>query len=260
MHLTSVDDAAWASPWRRRRVGEKALLSLGLVLTALLAPTWPGTVLVGLAALAAILGPARIRPAVLAGVMAAPSAFILVGAASVAVGVGSPVAESHLLWRWGPFSLGRDGLLRAAGLLGHGIAGALALMVLATTTPMVDLITWGRRWRIPDPLLEVAALTYRLLWVLLATTVGIRQAQAARLGDAAPLRRRMEAAGNAVGAVLVRSWNQARRLEEGLAGRGYESSLTTLSVQRPASPRFLLATAAALATIWALVWAVVGHG
>lgn len=260
MHLSSVDDAAWASPWRRRRVGEKALLSVGLVLTALVAPPWPGTVLVALVSLAAILGPARIRPGVLAAVMTAPLAFILIGAASVALGVGSPAAESHLLWRWGPLSLGTDGLLRAATLVGHGIAGALALMVLATTTPMVDLITWGRRWRIPDPLLEIASLTYRLLWVLLATAIGIREAQAARLGDAAPVRRRIEATGDAVGAVLVRSWNQARRLEDGLAGRGYESSLVTLGVDRPASPRFLVATAAALAFIWALVWLVVGRG
>ncbi|MFZ2259446.1 MAG: cobalt ECF transporter T component CbiQ, partial [Luteococcus japonicus] len=222
MRLSSVDDAAWASPWRRRRVGEKAALSLGLVLTALVAPPWPGTVLVSLVALAAILGPARIRPTVLTRVMTPPLVFILIGAASVAVGLGAPAADSRLLWQWGPLSLSHEGLARCAALTGHGIAGALALMVLATTTPMVDLITSCRRLRIPDPLLEVASLTYRLLWVLLTTAIGIRQAQAARLCDAAPLRRRIEATGDAVGAVLVRSWDQARRLEEGLAGRGYE--------------------------------------
>ena len=41
MTTYSIDDAAWASPWRRRRVGEKVLLSLALVLTALLTPPWP---------------------------------------------------------------------------------------------------------------------------------------------------------------------------------------------------------------------------
>ena len=30
MTTLSIDDAAWASPWRRRRVGEKVLLSLAL--------------------------------------------------------------------------------------------------------------------------------------------------------------------------------------------------------------------------------------
>ncbi|MGO4956492.1 cobalt ECF transporter T component CbiQ [Luteococcus sp. Sow4_B9] len=259
MALTSVDDAAWASPWRRRRVGEKALLSLGLVLTALLAPPWPGTVLVSLVAIAAMLGPARIQPMVLATVMLAPLAFLLVGALSVAVGIGSTAPESALLWRWGPFSLGLDGLRRAAELLGHGIAGALALMVLATTTPMVDLLDWGRRWHIPDPLLEVASLTYRLLWVLLASTMAIRAAQRARLADSAPLRRRFEAAASATGAVLVRSWERARRLEDGLAGRGHESTLATLPLERQPSPAFLLATLTTLAGIWALALTVGGH-
>ena len=62
MHLTALDDAAWAGPWRRVRVGEKVALSLGLVLTALLTPSWPGSVLVATASVALTCGPARIPP------------------------------------------------------------------------------------------------------------------------------------------------------------------------------------------------------
>lgn len=56
LHIGALDDAAWGSPWRRRRVGEKVACSMGLVLTALLAPTWPGTLLVAVAAIALIVG------------------------------------------------------------------------------------------------------------------------------------------------------------------------------------------------------------
>ena len=35
MTITSLDDAAWDSPWRRRPVGEKVALSTALLLTAL---------------------------------------------------------------------------------------------------------------------------------------------------------------------------------------------------------------------------------
>ena len=59
MTTLSIDDAAWASPWRRRRVGEKVLLSLALLLTALLLPPWPGCVAVALVSVFAIVGPAR---------------------------------------------------------------------------------------------------------------------------------------------------------------------------------------------------------
>ena len=46
----AIDDAAWASAWRRRSPGDKLLLCLGLVVCALVLPVWPGSVLVGVAA------------------------------------------------------------------------------------------------------------------------------------------------------------------------------------------------------------------
>ena len=256
MHEHWIDDAAWASPWRARQVGEKVVLSLGLVLTALVLPPWPTTMLVSLVAAVVIVGFARIPARVLLLVMAAPLAFIAISAVSVVLGVGAAAAD--VWWHWGPFSIGPDGLARAAGLVGHSIAGTLALMVLATTTPMVDLLTWARRLHLPDPLVEIASLTYRMLWVLLATTLSIRDAQVARLGDTPrgpeALRRRMQAAGNAAGSVLVRSWTRARRLEDGLAGRGYESSLTTLAPKRVASWTLRAGTAVVLALVWTISW------
>lgn len=253
MHLTAVDDAAWASPWRRESVGAKVALGLGLVLTALLAPAWPGTLLVAVASIVAILGPARIPARVLATVMVAPLLFVAAGAASVLVSLGTPVGATW--WRLGPLSVGPTSLHQALGLLGHGIAGALGVMVLATTTPMSDLLDWLQRRHMPSALVEVAGLTYRLLWVLLATTLSIREAQAARLGDAAGFGRRLSMAGDAMGQVLVRSWDRARRLEDGLAGRGHEGELRTLPRDPAPASGFLMATACCLALIWVLALA-----
>lgn len=248
-----LDRAAWISPWRGLQVAEKASFSLGLVLTALLAPAWPGCPLVALVALAAMLR-ARIRPRTLALVMSAPLGFIVLGALSVAIGVGGPTEGAW--WHWGPFSIGADSARRAVEVSAHAMAGALAMMVLATTTPMTELLAWTRRCGVPAPLVEIASLTYRLLWVLLASTLTIREAQLARLGDAAPVGRRLRTTGDAVGAVLVRSWDRARRLEDGLAGRDYTGALPTLDTARPASPVMRLTTAAALMTIWLLCWLV----
>ena len=128
MTTYSIDDAAWASPWRRRRVGEKVLLSLALVLTALLTPPWPGCVAVALVSVFLIVGPARIRFSLLATVLVAPLTFLLLGALPVAVHIGGDG------WGVGPLRLTEEGLVTAAGLVAHGIAGTLAIMVLATTT------------------------------------------------------------------------------------------------------------------------------
>ena len=84
----------------------------------------------------------------------------------------------------------------------------------------------------------------------------------ARLGDAPagpkPFKRRMNTAANTMGTLLVRSWDRAARLTDGLAARGIEGDLITLPRRMPASPRFLAAAGALLAGIWLLtvVWKV----
>lgn len=251
VHLTALDDAAWASPWRRRAVLDKALLSLGLVLTALLAPPWPGGVLVALVALVCLLGPAGVSARLLGEAVAPPVVFVLIGAVSAVVAVGRPVPDAW--WVVGPFSVGAESAARAAGLVVHGIAGTLAVLVLATTTPMVDLVTSARKLRIPAACLDVAALIYRLLFVLLDVALATHAAQAARLGGGGGPAARVRAAGSIAGTVLVRAWSQSKRLTAGLAGRGYEEDLCTLPVARARSIRFEAAAGALLVAVWGVV-------
>lgn len=258
-HINALDDAAWDSPWRRRRVGEKVLCSMGLVLTALLAPVWPGAVLVSMAAVAFIIGPARIGPRVLAEAMTGPVVFLVLGGVSVLFSVGQSPTDAW--WSLGALSIGPASAAQALRLFLHGLAGTLAVMVLATTTPMVDLLTWLRRFRIPEPLLEIANLTYRLLFVLLDTMLTVMEAQRCRLGDnpVGPmrgLRRRWENTAAAIGAIGVLAWERAGRLNEGMSHRGFETTLATLPVRRTASPAFIVTTVAVIAAIWAISWGV----
>ena len=249
-HLTSLDDAAWTGPWRGVRVEEKVVLSVGLVLSALAAPSWPGTLAVAVASVLLIVGPARIPVRVLGVAMAAPVAFLVLGSASVAVSVGGGHVDA--LAAWGPLAVSPASLAHALDVLAHGVAGTSALMVLATTTPMIDLLTWLRRLRVPDPLIEVASLTYRLLFVLLDTAVGLHDAHTNRLGGTATRRRRWRVAAAATSMVLVRAWDRAERLQAGLQARGFESALVTLPVARSASWPFRALTAAVLALLWML--------
>lgn len=230
-------------------MGEKVLLGITLVLTALLTPPWPGCVLVAAMATFFILGPARIRPGLLAMVLVPPALFLLIGTIPVAVHIGGDG------WGLGPFRVSEAGLVQAAGLWAHGVAGTVSLLLLATTTPLVDLLTWLRTLRIPDALLEIASLTYRLLFVLLGTALAVRDAQQARLGDAASLRRRFQATAGTTGSILIRSWQRARRLQDGLEGRGYEEALLTLAPERPRDWRFIGTTALSVAAVWGAVWA-----
>lgn len=231
-----VDRAAWSSPWRERAVGDKALLALGLLTVAVAVPGWLVPALVLLAASALALGPARVGVRLWFGALAAPAIFLLTGAASVAVVLGGEP--------WA--SVTPESLTRAGTLLARGAAGTAALLLLACTTPMVDLIAGLQRLRVPEPLLDIAALTYRLLFVVADVAGTVRRAQADRLGHDG-FRRSLRSLGLLVAAVLVRSWDKARRLTDGLAGRGFEGSLQTLPRPGRHSVAFVAVTLLGLA-------------
>ncbi|AXE39581.1 cobalt ECF transporter T component CbiQ [Acidipropionibacterium virtanenii] len=264
MSITSLDDAAWDSPWRRRPVGEKVGLSVGLIVVALCTPAWPGTLFVSLIALVAILGFARIRPRVLWQAMSAPIVFLILGGVSVLVSVGTSQDPAAVWWRGGIFAIGPVSARQGANLVAHGLAGTLALMILALTTPMVDLLTWMRRLHVPDALLEIASLTYRLIFVLLDTVFTAHEAQKCRLGDA-PVgrlngyRRRFENTAALMGSVGVRAWARSNRLNDGLVNRGFEDSLLTLPVQRVGTWKFKVVTVLVIAGSWAACWPVAGR-
>ncbi|WP_448614475.1 cobalt ECF transporter T component CbiQ [Modestobacter sp. URMC 112] len=233
----AIDDAAWASAWRWRSPADKLLLSGGLVVSALVLPVWPGTFLVGLTAVLLALGPARVPARTFLRAVRAPLAFVLVGAVTAVVEVG----RGGLGWAPGAAA---DG----AALVGHGLAGSAAVLLLATTTPMSDLLPELRRLRVPAAVVEVASVLYRLLFVLLTSLTTIREAQTARMGHST-VARSFRSSGVLAAAVLTRSWDRARRLQDGLARRGMETGLRVLPEALPSSPRFVAATVAGLALI-----------
>lgn len=236
----AVDDAAWASTWRRRSPADKLLLCGGLVVCALALPAWPGSVLVGLTAVVLALGPARVPARTFGRAVRWPLAFIAVGSVTAVVSVdGGGVG-------WAP-----DAAARAGSLAGHAVAGSAAVLLLATTTPMSDLLPALRGLRVPAAVVEVAAVTYRLVFVLLASLHTIREAQTARMGYSS-LGRGYRSSGALAAAVLTRSWDRAHRMQQGLAGRGMETGLRVLPEVLPSSRGFLAASAAGLAAIVAI--------
>ena len=232
----AVDDAAWASAWRRRSPGDKLLLCVGLVVCALVLPAWPGSVLVAAVAVVLALGPARVPARTFGRAVRWPLAFVAVGALTTVVSLDGGLG-------WPP-----DAAARAGSLVGHALAGGAAVLLLATTTPMADLLPALRRLRVPAAVVEVASVTYRLLFVLLESLTTIREAQTARMGYST-WRRSWRSSGLLAAAVLTRSWDRARRMQEGLAGRGLETGLRVLPEVLPSSRAFLACSVLGLAGI-----------
>lgn len=240
MNGLAIDDAAWSSRWRERSVRDKACLSMGLLLTAAVLPPWPTSAVVAVVALGLLTAPAGTPVALVVRAFRGPLVFIAIGCVSVAVVVTTT----------GGFSLSvtPDSAQRALGVAGHAVAGSAAMLLLAMTTPMVDLLAGLRRVRVPAACVEVAGLVYRMLFILLESVGTIRESQSSRLGYSS-MSRSMRSAGMLTAATLTRSWSRARRLEQGLAGRELSGSLQTLDDPAPGSTTFLAATGVLLVAV-----------
>ncbi|MEJ8278552.1 cobalt ECF transporter T component CbiQ [Pseudonocardia spirodelae] len=238
-----IDETAHAGRWRARHPGEKAFLALGLLVLAVVLPPWPGALLTGGAALALLLAGARVPWRTALRLLALPLGFVLVGALPLLVTVGGDP--------W--LAPAPDGPARAAELVGRSLAAVACLVLFAATTPLTDTVA-RLRW-IPPAVLEITLLVYRMLFLLLDSLTAVREAQALRMGfrTRRATFRSLAAQG---GAVFVRAFDRARRLEAGLAARGYDGSLRVRVPARPVSPGFVAGSAALLVAVPVLALAV----
>ena len=249
-----LDESAWTNHWRHRSTGEKSLLSLGLLAVAATSGAPQVAWAAGLVAVTAALVLARVPWRTYLLAWTGPLPFVLLGAATIAVTLGAPVAP---VWQFGVLVVEPDGLQRAVQVLSRSMAGVSCVLLLATTTPLSDLLAGLRRLRVPPTLVDVAALMYRMVFGLLESAVRIHRAQAARLGfvDARAARRSVGLLG---AATLRQAWLRSQRLEEGLAGRGYTGELTVLAPARPVSAAFVTVSVLLLALLagWSVLEAV----
>ncbi|REE97638.1 cobalt ECF transporter T component CbiQ [Thermomonospora umbrina] len=225
--MLAIDAAAYRSPWRRHHPAAKALLAGGLLVCALVLPPWPGAPVTAAVALAVALCWARMPPRVLLRAARTPLGFALTGCLTFLI----TVSADGVGWADG-------GTRRAADVLGRCAAALLCQLLFAGTTPLADALPRLTRLGVPATIVEVAALIYRMLFVVLDTTRRIRDAQAGRLGTRS-WRTTWRSLGGLGSAVFVRSFDRARRMEVGLAGRGYTGGLPVTVVDVPLKTPFL---------------------
>ncbi|CAM3994530.1 cobalt ECF transporter T component CbiQ [Janibacter anophelis] len=240
----SLDDAAWSSPWRTRSTLEKSVLCLGLLLVAATTTSVVVAGAVGICVLA-ITARARVPAGVWWRAMLGPAAFIGLGAVTIAVTFGGGD-----LVRWGPVGVGAGSASRALLVATRALAATAAMVLLAATTPMVDLLAGLRRARVPEVAVDIAAVTYRMIFSLLDVATSIRAAQAGRLGYASGGAAR-RSVGLLAAAVLVGAWDRARRLEEGLAGRGGVGAVPVVPARDVSTP-FVVAGASLVLALAAM--------
>jgi cobalt/nickel transport system permease protein len=171
---------------------------------------------------------ARVPARLFFGTMLVPFGFLLTSGLALCLTLG----------------FGADGVtlgLSAAGArtaltAGLRAAGALAVtLCFACTVPTAAWMALLRRARVPEALLDLVMLVYRMLFVLDDARLAIMRAQDNRLGfRTLPVALRSTA--RAAAALFLRCLQRAARLQQGLASRGYSDRLVVLPPPMHASP------------------------
>ena len=129
-------------------------------------------------------------------------------------------------WIWAAEFFGRMSTMAAAGLVGKSYLSALAVLLLAVTTRLSDLLHALERFRVPGAFLMIVHFLYRYLFVLSEEAQHMRYAHRSRgAGRGWPLRLRAAAA--AIGVLFVRSYDRAERIHRAMLARGFAGVLPT---------------------------------
>jgi cobalt/nickel transport system permease protein len=243
--MLPLDAIAYTNRWRPRHPGEKALLSLGLLVCAVVLPAWPGALVVGTVAAVILFGPAGLSLGQAAHALRVPLGFVTLGSVPLLFAVGGSAGVR----------IDPAGLPLAAQLAGRATAALLCLLLFAATTPLADVLPRLAHLGVPPAVTEIAALMYRMLFLLLDTIRAVREAQASRLGFRNWSTSYRALAGQGA-AIFVRAFDRARRMEEGLALRGYTGSLRVDIESRPVSRTFVLLTTTVLVAVVAVTLAI----
>jgi cobalt/nickel transport system permease protein len=206
---------------------------------------------VGLAALGT-------SPKTFASRLLGPAALATVIFLTRALMTGTTPLWSIELGPW-PLTATREGVLGGA-LIACRVLGSVGIvMLLCQTTPAQELLAALSWARVPHTWIEIAALMYRYLYILLEQAASVVSAQRVRLGYRG-LRRSFQSAGSLAGIVILRSLDQAERSHEAMIARGYRGRLplARLPALPPrqwmlaASGVMIVATAYLLAARWPL--------
>lgn len=225
-----LDRSAQTNRWRHVPTAEKLAATMAGLLVCLLSrsPVTEALVLATMTALT-LLG-AAVRPADLLRAASLPLAFIVTGTLAQALTL-------DLSGGWPRLSQGgEDEIAAALFFLLRSMASISALLFLALTTPLTALIQWTERRGLNPHLADIALLMFRMIWLLLDCMERGEAALKNRLGHST-YRGILRSHGLLLAALLPRVFAHARRLDRGLAARGYEGRLLFLAEE--ARPRAL---------------------
>jgi cobalt/nickel transport system permease protein len=226
-----IEQSAYTNRWRGVSPAAKGIVTLCGMVAAFAAATPSAACSVAAVLCAVTVLGAGIPPVRYLRVAAPALLFLAVSALSLAVSLNFGDTAGNV-----SLHLARTELQRVAQVCGRSLGGLAALLFLALTTPLSDIIALLRRLRAPEVLLDIMVLCYRTLFVFSDAIHDTITAQSARLGYAT-MRLSMRSLGGLVANITVQVWQRSQALHLAAMARNNDGPLRFLEHTYPNSAR-----------------------
>src|SRR5581483_1767685 len=140
------------------------------------------------------------------------------------------VRDSGPTWTLGPLTFSWYGLRAALLLCLKAVAIVTLTLVLLATAPLAATLKAAHTLRVPGPLIQVAMLTYRYIFVLFAELSRLRIALRVRGYRNRATRHSYRTVGHVTGILLVRGVERAERVSQAMRCRGFDGLFRSLTV------------------------------
>lgn len=241
-----IERFSYSNRWRRVHPAAKCVFaSCGIIAAFVASAPWNAFLVTALLVVATCYG-AKIPFRCYLRVSAAPLIFLLISGATLAVSIGW---QPHYPWLY--YSSSKAQLASALRVAERSLACLAALLFLALTTPLNDLIGLLRQIGFPAVLTDLMTLCYRTLFIFMEATRDIATAQSARLGYATP-RFALHSLGIMIASLTVQVWQRSQALQRAAFSRANDGPLCFLTPVYPAGHRTLLISLAAGSALIAL--------
>lgn len=217
-----LDQYAYANPLRNTHPAEKALLALFTMAVAIFSKSIVNQLIIATVMSAVIVAFVKIPAKLYARLLVAMLLFAALGVIPMLVALGYHQGQGIKLM------IDIEGVRPAALVLARSTAAVTCLLFLSLTTPLIDLIELLRYIKIPTVVIEIAALIYRFIFVLLAASMDIYHSQSARLGYSS-FGSSLKSLGKLISMVFIKAYANSQALYIALVSRGYERELRVLN-------------------------------
>lgn len=176
-----------------------------------------------------IIKKAGIKPLFYFQLMLLPFSFLIIGILTIAFNVINPDIKALFSFYVFNYQIGitEISLFQAKNVLLKALASVTCLYFLALTTPIIDIISVMRKFKIPELFLEITSLVYRFVFILLETVERIYNSQTSRLGYNS-LRNSFNSLAMLISNLFIISFNRASQMFTALESRGYTGSINVL--------------------------------